>query len=146
MRKTWGGWGEKGVLFFFGLFHFRDVVQTTKYWQAQYMSSPPRVTCTWLGTPLTCQVLFLTLFQRTAPNPISRCHSILCKKLVSLCLSAQERLITNRSLVQFINVSSRFQSRALWLLFNLQVCVAGVEFTFSNWKCGHACRNWDCWM
>ena len=28
MRKTCGGWGKKGVLFFFGLFYFRDVVQS----------------------------------------------------------------------------------------------------------------------
>ena len=97
---------------------------------------------------------FLKLFQSTEPNLISGrrqkggwangCHSIFCKKLVSLCLSAQERLITIRinirvriwvlqwegrkkrkpprtSVKSFINVSSgRFQRRALWLLFNLQ--------------------------
>ena len=31
MRKTCLGWGKKGVLFFFGLLYFRDVVQATKY-------------------------------------------------------------------------------------------------------------------
>ena len=53
MRKTCEGWGKKGLLFFFGLFYFRDVVQATKYSQAQYMSSPPRVTYPWPDTPLT---------------------------------------------------------------------------------------------
>ena len=104
MRKPCGGWGKKGVLVFFGLFYFRDVVQSTKYWQAQYMSSPPRVTCPWPDTPLTYHVSFLKLFQSTEPNLISGrrqkggwangCHSIFCKKPVSLCLSVQERLIT----------------------------------------------------
>lgn len=59
---------------------------------------------------------FLKLFQSTEPNLISGrrqkrgwangCHSIFCKKLVSLCLSAQERLITTR-----INIRVR-----IWVL------------------------------
>ena len=56
------------------------------------------------GHALTFPVSFLKLFQSTEPNLISGgrqkggwangCHSIFCKKLVSFCLSAQERLIT----------------------------------------------------
>ena len=59
---------------------------------------------------------FLKLFQSTEPNLISGrrqkrgwangCHSIFCKKPVSLCLSAQERLITTR-----INIRVR-----IWVL------------------------------
>ena len=29
--KNLRGWGKKGVLFFFGLFYFRNVVQAMKY-------------------------------------------------------------------------------------------------------------------
>ena len=69
-----------------------------------------------LSTPLTYHVSFLKLFQSTEPNLISGrrqkggwangCHSIFCKKPVSLCLSAQERLITTR-----INIRVR-----IWVL------------------------------
>ena len=82
MRKTCGGWGKKGVLFFFGLFYFRDVVQATKYWQAQYVfTTESHLPLAGHAPHVSCFVPKVISKHRTKPNQRPKAERGMSKRM-----------------------------------------------------------------